>query len=131
MADIPGYTPKKVDRSSSSSGPTAFWPFLLVALSLCAILIWQLIVANEVNASYGAQLRDQQVKLVEQSKRMQAGLQKFARDLIEVSKSDPDAKAIVDKYRGLVSPRPARQLRRLPHRPASRDCRARKSGRWA
>ncbi len=97
MADIPGYTPKKVDRSSSGSAPTAFWPFLLLAVSLCAILVWQLIVANEVR-EHGGQLRDQLVKQVEQSHRMQAGLQKFARDLIEVSKSDPDAKAIVDKY---------------------------------
>ena len=112
MADIPGYTPKKVDRSrsgstSSSSGPTAFWPFLLVAVSLCSILGWQIRVASQVQ-EHGAQLRDQQVKVVEQSKRMQAGLQKFARDLIEVAKTDADAKAIVDKYGISVnSPAPA------------------------
>ena len=100
MADIPGYTPKKVDRSGTttiSSGPTAFWPVVLVTVSLISILTWQVTVANEVK-DHVTQLRDQQVKLVEQSKRMQAGLQKFARDLVDLSKSDPDAKAIVDKY---------------------------------
>ena len=100
MADIPGYTPKKVSRSdstSSRSGPTAFWPYVLVTVSLCAILTWQVTVATEVR-DHVTQLRDQQVKLVDQSKRMQVGLQKFARDLIELSKTDADAKAIVDKY---------------------------------
>ena len=56
-----------------------------------------MIVANEVR-EHGVQLRDQQVKLVEQSRRVQGGLQKFARDLVEVAKTDEEAKAIVTKY---------------------------------
>jgi hypothetical protein len=100
MADL--YSPKKTETVASTA-PTAFWPFLLVGLSLCAILVWQLIVANQVK-EHGAQMRDQQVKLVDQSRKVQAGLQKFARDLLEVAKTDEDAKAIVTKYQIVANP---------------------------
>jgi cytoskeletal protein RodZ len=93
MADL--YSPKKTE-TVVSTGQTAFWPVVLVGLSLCAILVWQLRVQNEAK-DHGTQMRDQQVKLVEQSRRVQAGLQKFARDLIEVAKTDDEAKAIVAK----------------------------------
>ncbi len=95
MADL--YSPKKTETVVTSA-PTAFWPVLLVGLSVCAILVWQLRVANQVK-EHGLQMRDQQVKMVDQSKKVQVGLQKFARDLIEVAKTDDEAKAIVTKYR--------------------------------
>ena len=94
MPDL--YSPKKTDVAGSD-GLTAFWPVSLLALSLCAILVWQLIVGNQVR-THGAQLIEQQTKLVDQSRKVQAGLQKFARDLIEVAKTDEEAKAIVTKY---------------------------------
>jgi D-ribose pyranose/furanose isomerase RbsD len=94
MADP--YSPKKID-TAPTTGLTAFWPVTLLGLSLCAILVWQLIVANQVK-EHGTQMREQQVKLVDQSRKVQAGLQKFARDLVEVSKTDEEAKTIVTKY---------------------------------
>src|SRR5581483_1529197 len=94
MADP--YSPKKPDPGTSD-GLTAFWPFTLLALSLCAILVWQLIVANQVK-DHAEQLLKQQERVVSQAHQVQMGLQKFARDLIEVAKTDADAKAIVDKY---------------------------------
>jgi cytoskeletal protein RodZ len=102
MADL--YSAKKTE-TVATSGPTAFWPVMLVGLSLCSILVWQLIVANQVR-EHGTQMRDQQVKVVEQSRKVQAGLQKFARDLIEVAKTDETAKAIVTKY-GIAVTNPA------------------------
>jgi hypothetical protein len=105
MADL--YSAKKTETVVSTGGPTAFWPFMLLALSLCAILVWQLIVANQVK-EHGAQMREQQVKVVDQSRRVQAGLQKFARDLIEVAKTDEEARAIVTKYGiSVTNPAPA------------------------
>ena len=95
MADL--YSPKKSDTVVATTAPTAFWPVMLVGLSLIAVLVWQLRAATQVK-EHGAQMRDQQVKLVNQSRREQAGLQKFARDLIEVAKTDDEAKAIVTKY---------------------------------
>lgn len=94
MADL--YSPKKTETVARPA-PTAFWPFMLLGLSVCSILVWQLKVANQVR-EHGTQMRDQQIKLVDQSRRVQAGLQKFARDLIEVAKTDDEAKAIVTKY---------------------------------
>jgi hypothetical protein len=95
MADL--YSPKKTETVVATTVPTAFWPLLLVGLSLIAVLVWQLRAATQVK-EHGGQMRDQQVKLVDQSRRVQAGLQKFARDLMEVAKTDDEAKAIVTKY---------------------------------
>lgn len=104
MPDL--YSPKKPE-STTVEGLTAFWPVSLVALSLCAILVWQLIVANQVR-QHATQLIEQQNKLVDQSRRVQAGLQKFARDLIEVAKTDEEAKNIVTKYGiSMTNPAPA------------------------
>ena len=94
MADP--YAIKKTE-TTPSAGPTAFWPLALVALSLATILFWQLRIAYQVR-DRETLLRDQQVKVVDQSRRVQGQLQKFAKDLIDVSKTDAEAKAIVDKY---------------------------------
>ena len=97
----PLYTHDTVAR-----GYNAFWPLVLLAVSLIVILGWDLIVAGQVRSN-GKQLREQQAKMVEQSHQVQVGLEKLARDLIEVAKSDTDAKAIVTKYNISVSePKP-------------------------
>jgi hypothetical protein len=104
MADL--YSAKKTETVVRTA-PTAFWPFTLLALSLCAILVWQLLTANQVK-EHGVQMREQQVKMVDQSRKVQAGLQKFARDLIEVAKTDDEAKSIVTKYGiSVTNPAPA------------------------
>jgi hypothetical protein len=104
MADP--YAPKKIETSSSAS-PSSFWPLTLLGLSLCAVLLWQLIVSNQVRQRE-TQLRDQQVKSVEQARRVEGGLQKFARDLLEVAKTDQEAQALVKKYNiSLINPAPA------------------------
>src|SRR5689334_13189764 len=105
MPDL--YSPKKTETTPNNGGPSAFWPLILVALSISSILVWQLIVANQVRV-HASQMIEQQTKLVEQSRRVQAGLQKFAKDLIEVSKTDEEAKAIVTKYGiSVANPAPA------------------------
>jgi hypothetical protein len=107
MADL--YSPKTTKKTETvvSTGPTAFWPLMLLGLSLCAILGWQLKVASQLK-DHGRSMREQQVKQVDQSRQVQGGLQKFARDLIEVAKTDEDAKAIVAKYGiSVASPAPA------------------------
>ncbi len=104
MPDL--YSPKK-SETVTNGNLSVFWPFVLLALSVCAILTWQLIVGNQVH-QHASQLIEQQNKLVEQSRRVQGGLQKFARDLVEVAKTDEDAKAIVTKYGiSVANPAPA------------------------
>jgi hypothetical protein len=82
---------------SSPSSHNGFVGLTLVCLSVITVLGWDLIVARQLHSN-GTQLREQQTKMVEQSRVAQTGLEKLARDLIDVSHTDDDAKAIVTKY---------------------------------
>ena len=100
--EVPVYPPVEElapDRS-------AFWPVALIASSLIVLIGWDLGVAATAHAN-GILLRDQQVKIVDQAKKVQADLEKLARDLIEVAGSDAEAKAIVTKYTISVNAPPA------------------------
>src|SRR2546430_7246068 len=91
-------TYSSVDAGSPASPRyNSFLPLVVLALSLIVILSWELIVASQLRRN-GKELREQQTKMVEQSRNIQTGLEKLARDLIDVSKTDDDAKAIVAKY---------------------------------
>jgi hypothetical protein len=92
----PDYYPPETAMPATSSR-NAFLPLLLVELSLIIVLLWEVVIASQVRAN-GQRLRDQQTKIVEQSQQAQAGLEKLARDLIDVSQNDEDARAIVTKY---------------------------------
>ena len=83
--------------SAGAPRRNAFIPLTLIAASLIVLVGWDLSVAAQAHAN-ALQLREQQGKMVEQSKKVQTDLEKLARDLIEVGESDSDAKAIVTKY---------------------------------
>src|SRR5690242_5839631 len=80
-----------------------FLPLTLLAVSWIIVLVWQLGLTGQAKGN-ARTLRDQQTKLVEQSKAVQAGLERLARDLVEVAKTDDDAKAIVAKYNINITP---------------------------
>jgi hypothetical protein len=84
-------------RAEAGGRYTGFWPLTLLALSFGIIMGRELMVSADLRTR-GAKLKEQQVRMVEQSRRTQAGLEKLARDLIEVSKTDEEASAIVKKY---------------------------------
>ena len=95
-----------MDESSPSFSATAetpgsryngFIPLLLVCASVLVILTWELIVAGQMRSN-ARNLHDQQAKMVEQSTKVQGSVEKLARDLIELAKTDDDAKALVAKY---------------------------------
>ncbi len=74
-----------------------FWPLLLISGSLVLIFAWEIrvgIFARE-NAEH---LRDQQLRVVDQAKHVQAGLEKLVRGLVDLSATDDAAKKIVTKY---------------------------------
>ena len=84
-----------------------FVPLVLIALSVIIVLTWELVTGSQARRN-GQQLREQQSKLVEQSKQIQTGLEKLARDLINVASTDSDAKALVAKYQiNVTNPAPA------------------------
>lgn len=91
--EVPVYRPVEEVAPARS----AFWPLALLASSLIVLIGWDLGVAATAHAN-GVQLREQQVKMVEQAKKVQTDLEKLARDLIEAAGSDTEAKAIVTKY---------------------------------
>lgn len=85
-----------------------FVPIVLISLSIIFLFVWQL--KNISQQREGLQSSKQKLddfaqnnlpKLddqVVQAKKIQAGLEKLVMDLLEVAKTDPDAKAIVTKY---------------------------------
>ncbi len=75
----------------------AFWPVLLLGLSLLLVFSWEIWV--DVATRRGAQeLQEQQVKVVDQSTKVQAGLEKLVRGLVDLSKTDETAQKLVTKF---------------------------------
>jgi hypothetical protein len=83
-----------------------FWPLCLMALSLTAFLSWQVTVAAQ---QYIASLRlaDQQALLAGQAAQAEGKLQAMMMDLLDLSKTDADARAIVSKYGIKFNPAPS------------------------
>ena len=74
-----------------------FWPVLLLGASLGLVLSWEVWVG--IATRRGAQqIQEQQVKVVDQSKQVQAGLEKLVRELVELSKTDEAAHKLVTKF---------------------------------
>jgi hypothetical protein len=94
MERQPYTEPVASERSPTFNG---FWPVFLLGLSLLIILSWEIWVG--VTTRSGAQrLQEQQVRVVEQSKQVQAGLEKLVRGLVELGKTDEAAQKLVTKF---------------------------------
>jgi len=89
----------QIQSTAPQSAPVyhGFWPIFLIGLSLVLIFAWEIRVAIFTRRS-AQQLQEQQVRLVDQSKQVQAGLEKIVRALVELSKTDDAAKKIVTKF---------------------------------
>lgn len=74
-----------------------FWPVFLIGMSLVLILVWEIQVGifSRRNAE---QLREQQIRAVDQAKHVQGELEKIVRGLVDLSKTDDAAKRIVTKF---------------------------------
>src|SRR5690349_9150019 len=73
-----------------------FWPVLLMGVSLILVLTWEILVGATTRRG-AQQLEDQQVRSVEQSKRVQQNLEKLVRGLVELAKTDEAAQKLVTK----------------------------------
>lgn len=74
-----------------------FWPVLLMGLSLLLIFSWEIWIGVSTRKS-AQQLQEQQVKVVDQSKQVQAGLEKLVRGLVDLAKTDEEAQKLVTKF---------------------------------
>jgi hypothetical protein len=94
--------------STDNNSPSIAIPFAIIAISLVAFLGWQSKVISDQRSSvqtakskleeaYTANLPKLD-EAVEQSKKSKAGLEKLALEIIELGKTDADAKAIAAKY---------------------------------
>jgi hypothetical protein len=84
---------------SPSRVPTyhGFWPLLLISVSLVLIFGWEVWVGILTRQS-AQRLQEQQVRLVEQATQVQARLEKLVRALVELAKTDDEAKRLVAKF---------------------------------
>ena len=74
-----------------------FWPVFLIGMSMVLIFVWEIQVSVFTRRNAVA-LKDQQVKVVDEAKKVQGELEKIARGLIELSKTDAKAQQIVTKF---------------------------------
>lgn len=95
-------------NSDSSSSDKSFVPIVLLSLSIIVFFVWQLKIISQDRDTL--QTNKQKMEEFEQStlpklddqvgkaKQIQAGLEKLVLDLLDVAKTDSEAKAIVTKY---------------------------------
>ncbi|MGI8432190.1 MAG: hypothetical protein ACR2MW_07880 [Chthoniobacterales bacterium] len=74
-----------------------FWPVFLIGMSIVLILVWEIQVSVFTRRNATA-LKEQQVKVVDEAKKVQGELEKIARGLVELSKTDAKAQQIVTKF---------------------------------
>lgn len=74
-----------------------FWPVLLIGLSILFIFAWEVRI-NILTRQSTQQLEQQQVTLVDQATKVQAGLEKLVRGLVELGKTDAEAQKLVTKF---------------------------------
>jgi hypothetical protein len=85
---------------------TPFWPLCLSAFSLAILLGWMVTQATRQRVDT-IRLLDQQALVAQQAAQAEGKLQAMMMDLLELAKSDADAKALVTKYRITFKPNEA------------------------
>jgi hypothetical protein len=94
MDEEPSMQPALHDRPQTFD---AFWPVFLMGLSLLLVFSWEIWVGVATRSS-AQQSQEQQVRVVEQSKQVQAGLEKLVRGLVDLAKTDETAQKLVTKF---------------------------------
>jgi len=91
--------------SLPQSGPSfsAFLPTFLVGLSLLIMLSWQVFLGVRQYRS-GLDVQDRQALLMAQATQAEEFLQKLMMDLIELAKTDADARDIVQRFNITFAP---------------------------
>jgi hypothetical protein len=95
-----------MNNASTSSGEpvrSAFLPVTLCALALLLFFVWQFVLVTKNKSAIKAQVT-QRDQMVGQARTAQNELQRICMDLLELGKTDPEAKAIADKYGITITP---------------------------
>lgn len=86
------------DGAPASSQATIFWAQALLSVAFFLLVGWQLFMGWQ-QYQYLRRQRDQGMQLVTQSLATQNALRKLALDLLELAKTDVEAKALIEKYK--------------------------------
>jgi hypothetical protein len=89
-----------MNQSSNPSGDasrSAFLPVTLCALALLLFFVWQFVLVWKNKSAIKVQVT-QRDQMVGQARTAQSELQRICMDLLELGKTDPEAKAIAEKY---------------------------------
>ena len=90
-------------REETTTHFTPFWPLCLMAVSLAMFLGWQVFMAVRQYIAL-QRVADQQTLLTGQAAQAETKLQAMTMDLLELAKTDAEAKAIVAKYKIKFNP---------------------------
>jgi hypothetical protein len=85
------------DANANDASLTPFWPLLLMGCSLAIFLGWQVFQGQQQHANL-LRLQGQQEQITKQAAQEESRLQSLMMDLLTLSRTDADAKAIVTKY---------------------------------
>ncbi len=82
---------------------TAFWPIFLLALSIGILITWQVLLAGQQHVSL-QRAAEQQALATQQAAQAEGRLQAIMMDLVELSRGNSEALAIVKKYGIKINP---------------------------
>lgn len=74
-----------------------FWPVLLIGVSLLVIFAWEITVNMSTRQS-ARELQEQNMRLVDKANQVRTGLEKLTRGLVDLAKTDDEAKKLVAKF---------------------------------
>jgi hypothetical protein len=92
-----------MNTNNSSSNYSSFLPVTLGLAALLILLVWQFLQAREQKAAL-FQVERSREATVRDAQSVQGELERLARGLVELAKTDPQAKALVQKYGISVDP---------------------------
>ena len=103
----------------SSRSMSAFLPLALLGVTLAMVLVFQVSILLPQRTLLQQALTQNEVG-VQQSKQVQAGLQRLVMDLVNSAADDKDAQAIIAKYGIQVTGNPAAAAASPKESPASK-----------
>ena len=103
--NAPENQPEADFAEDSAQALSAFLPLSLLALSLMIVLGWQVSNSNSQRNLLQQGITNRE-PVLQQARQAQAGLQKLVVDLIDASKDDNDAIAIIAKYNVQIAGKP-------------------------
>ena len=85
-------------ENSTSPQTSPFIPLTLIGAAVIILMVWQLLLAWNTRSNLRTQFEQRKI-LVQQSEVVQGNVQSLISDLLNLAETDPQAKAIVTKYK--------------------------------